>query len=133
MTILTISLALAQMIFFLGGERLQPYSWHEVHADWNYARLTPSDGILANRYYRWSWIALGYSSFITLGMGDEVRKQYQDVLTKIGLGRFLKLRGEGGITGSSERSSNWVSSVGSRAKLLFSKGVRKSSLGSGSL
>lgn len=117
MTIMFLSLSLTQLLYFLTTQELVPYSWHEVHEDWNYARFTSGDDLWVNYADRWCWIVLGYITFLTLGLGDELRTQYSRVLHRIGLGFILKHRK---IVGKKVDSlSGWVSSVGGRAKSLL--------------
>lgn len=116
MTIMVLSLSLTQLLYFLTTQEFVPYSWHEVHEDWNYARLTAGDDLWVNYADRWCWVVLGYITFLTLGLGDELRTQYSCVLRRVGLGCLLERRKA--VEKKVDSLSSWVSSMGVRAKSL---------------
>jgi pheromone a factor receptor len=132
LTVLIPVLSIIQLINFVLMSSPRPYNWKVVH-EWNYARLIPSPEVKLGHSDRWCWIVLGYCSFLTIGMGDEMLRQYHDSIEKIGLGRFWPTHRGGKSAVTSGRRPSLFSSLGSKGKLLFAKSNKKDLHRSGSL
>ncbi|EMC97070.1 hypothetical protein BAUCODRAFT_437239 [Baudoinia panamericana UAMH 10762] len=99
----------------------QPFKWHNVHnpTTWNTVIMIPSNGHIL--YEGYLWLGAGIVIFIFFGLGKDAVAMYRSGLLAAGFGRvFPSLQ-----PGHSGRSSvaGTISSFGSKARLLFSRGA----------
>ena len=131
-------LSLALLLIMMPGEfyllsqnlamPLIPYSWALVHGpDWGHIMLIPSEGTVA--VDRWLQIAVGFAVFIFFGLGSDALEMYRKWLLAVGLGRiFPSLQRQSRPQKSFNHSLSSGCSMGSRARLLFSKKWSRNSM-----
>lgn len=96
-----------------------PFSWTEVHADWNVIQLYPSNGMVKPEM--WGSIVGGWLIFIFFGTGAEAKKMYRGWLVALGAGKIWpSLLEEPMRTGNNGSSDKWKLFAG-KAKSMFSK------------
>jgi hypothetical protein len=122
LTLTQLIASLAQLIIFLEAGHMEPYSWEQTHAEWNYARLISSERTWGERAgSSWCWIVFGWVAFLTVGMGDEAMKRYREMFQRLKLDRVVCCGGgrSDSNAGGDERRSSWLESLGSKARLVF--------------
>ena len=104
----------------------EAYSWSRVHDSryWDQLVFVPSYGAVLPD--RWLGIACGFVVFAAFGIGKDAMATYRTWALAVGLGRvFPALRNTGRRDGGD--SSAWMSSFGSRVRIVSSRvGRRKS-------
>ncbi|KAF2417237.1 fungal pheromone STE3G-protein-coupled receptor [Tothia fuscella] len=101
-------------------EPFHPYSWSLVHTDWDLAILISSKAV-PTPWGKYSWIAEGYVVFAFFGLGCDARDMYRGWLAWLGLGKLFPSLLEKTQHKRSSGSNTWFGSMGSKAKVLFSR------------
>ncbi|OQO04646.1 hypothetical protein B0A48_09568 [Cryoendolithus antarcticus] len=101
----------------------EPYSWSALHSaeNWSKVGITPSGGTA--RYIVYIWLGSGVAVFMFFGWGRDAAKMYRQGLVALGLGYFFPgLRDPRVGSGRQHSMANTLSSVTSKAKLVFQRG-----------
>ncbi|KAI5364773.1 hypothetical protein Slin15195_G043110 [Septoria linicola] len=110
-------------IWTLNTASFVPFSWNNIHHptdyDWNTAVLLPSAVVLD----RWMCLASGFVTFLLLGFGKDAMRMYREGLLACGCGRIWPSLKDNTPKASMTAT---ISSVGSKARLYFSKNRKDS-------
>lgn len=97
------------------------FDWARVHdaAAWREVAMVPSQGTVA--YTRYIWLGGAFMVFVFFGFGRDAGRLYARGLRAVGLGGCLPVLARAGEVGRRASHAGTISSVGSRARLLFSR------------
>ncbi|KAF2208467.1 hypothetical protein CERZMDRAFT_19034, partial [Cercospora zeae-maydis SCOH1-5] len=111
----------------IGDDGLGPFSWNDVHHptaySWDAAVMVPSNGhIMWDRYI---WLAGGIVIFMIFGFGKDAVRMYREALLTCGFGKICPSLKDGSPRAS---LATTMTSVSSKARMLFSKNRKDSIL-----